>query len=408
LKSNSSTPSHLSSSKEKHSTVLLFDSDGFSNYTCYLARGLSKYRDVILYSFSEDSFSITGAAKEKRIKFHYIKKWLPKGYSAIRGIIRVFLLFFILFAVLVRSNYDIVHVQEHLPTFFLFIPVLKLRKKQICWTLHDVDMFNPATGINGRLQVVFTKIVSQPTLMTKYVDKILVHASSLREQMIAKKINRNKINVIRHFDYQYVLEFNDNNVITKSSEPILKEDYVLFLGNIAPWKGIDTLMDAARIARAKIGEKFSLVIAGRPYAGYSAPFFENFVKEDYKFVKIINKYIATSEIPSLVSKCAFLVLPYNNSFQHSVSGVIPLAYTFRKPVIVSNIPSLTEYVEHAKTGLIFNNNDSKQLADYMIELIENSSECKEMGKRAYQKLSNEMSLDMCSKIINNIYNSFKS
>jgi alpha-maltose-1-phosphate synthase len=408
LKSNSSTPSHLSSSKEKHSTVLLFDSDGFSNYTCYLARGLSKYRDVILYSFSEDSFSITGAAKEKRIKFHYIKKWLPKGYSAIRGIIRVFLLFFILFAVLVRSNYDIVHVQEHLPTFFLFIPVLKLRKKQICWTLHDVDMFNPATGINGRLQVVFTKIVSQPTLMTKYVDKILVHASSLREQMIAKKINRNKINVIRHFDYQYVLEFNDNNVITKSSEPILKEDYVLFLGNIAPWKGIDTLMDAARIARAKIGEKFSLVIAGRPYAGYSAPFFENFVKEDYKFVKIINKYIATSEIPSLVSKCAFLVLPYNNSFQHSVSGVIPLAYTFRKPVIVSNIPSLTEYVEHAKTGLIFNNNDSKQLADYMIELIENNSECKEMGKRAYQKLSNEMSLDMCSKIINNIYNSFKS
>jgi starch synthase len=408
LKSNSSTSSHLPSSKEKHSTVLLFDSDGFSNYTCYLARGLSKYRDVILYSFSEDSFSITGAAKEKRIKFHYIKKWLPKGYSAIGGIIRVFLLFFILFAVLVRSNYDIVHVQEHLPTFFLFIPVLKLRKKQICWTLHDVDMFNPATGINGRLQVVFAKIVSQPTLMTKYVDKILVHALSLREQMIAKKINQNKIIVIRHFDYQYVLEFNDNNVITKSSEPILKEDYVLFLGNIAPWKGIDTLMDAARIARTKIGEKFNLVIAGRPYAGYSAPFFENFVKEDYKFVRIINKYIATSEIPSLVSKCAFLVLPYNYSFQHSVSGVIPLAYTFRKPVIVSNIPSLTEYVEHAKTGLIFNNNDSKQLADCMIELIENNSECKEMGKRAYQKLSNEMSLDMCSKMINNIYNSFKS
>lgn len=184
-------------------------------------------------------------------------------------------------------------------------------------------------------------------------------------------------------------------------------DYVLFLGNIAPWKGIDTLIDAARIARTKIGEKFNLVIAGKLYAGYSVPFFKNFVKEDYKFVKIINKYIPSSEIPSLVSKCAFLVLPYNNSFQHSVSGVIPLAYTFRKSVIVSNIPSLVEYVEHNNTGLIFNINASKQLADYMIELIENNSECIEMGERAYQKMSNEMSLDTCCKIINNIYNNLK-
>ena len=408
MKNESPRSSHLPSSKEKRSTVLLFDSDGFSNYTCYLARGLSKYRDVILYSFSEESFNITGAAKEKGIKFHYIKKWLPKGYSVVRGIIRVFLLFFILFAVLIRTKYDVVHVQELLPTFFLFIPILKLRKKQICWTLHDIETFNPATGINGKLQVLFSKIVSQPTLMAKYVDKILVHALSLREQMIAKKVSQNKINVVRHFDYRYVLEFNDNNAIIKSNDWILEEDYGLFLGNIAPWKGIDTLIDAARIARTKIGDKFNLVIAGKPYAGYSIPFFKNFVKEDYKFVKIINKYIATSEIPGLVSKCSFLVLPYNNSFQHSVSGVIPLAYTFRKPVIVSNIPSLAEYVEHAKTGFIFNDNDSNQLANYMIELIENNSQCKEMGKRAYQKLSNEMSLDTCCKSINNIYNSFNS
>ena len=93
------TPSELSdsSTKQKRMRVLLIDNDDFSDYTSYLARGLSKYVDVTLYCFSEESPNVTGAAKQKGIKFNYINKRVPKGYSAARGIIRVFILFFILF-----------------------------------------------------------------------------------------------------------------------------------------------------------------------------------------------------------------------------------------------------------------------------------------------------------------------
>ena len=50
------------------STILLMDSDGLSNYTCYLARGLSKYRDVILYGFSEEAYAATGVGSRKENK----------------------------------------------------------------------------------------------------------------------------------------------------------------------------------------------------------------------------------------------------------------------------------------------------------------------------------------------------
>jgi hypothetical protein len=63
LKNSKTTLSHLVSSEEKRLTVLLIDNDGFSDYTCYLAKGLSKYLDVILYGFSEESFNVTGASK---------------------------------------------------------------------------------------------------------------------------------------------------------------------------------------------------------------------------------------------------------------------------------------------------------------------------------------------------------
>jgi len=395
--------SNLSSNK-KTSTVLLIDNDGFSNYTCYFARGLSKYLNVILYGFSEESFQNTGAAKENGIKFHCIKKRLPKSYSAINGIIRVFILFFILSSVLLKTKYDIVHIQDYLPTFFLFIPLLKLRRKQICWTLHDVEIFKFATGINGRLQKVFLKLVSQPSLMTGRVDKILVHAYSLKEQLIARKVDRRKIYVVRLFDYDYLLENTGAGEAVEYKGPKFGNGYILFLGNIAPWKGISTLIDAAKIVSKKIGPKFILIIAGQSYEGLkNIQYFEKLKNEDIKYVKMIDRFITDSEIPNLVGKSLFLVLPYNNLFRHSASGVIPLAYTFGKPVIVSNISSLVEYVENGKTGLIFDVDDSNQLADLMIELIQNNSKCIDMGKRAHEKMLNEMSLDVCCKFINSVY-----
>ena len=76
-------------------------------------------------------------------------------------------------------------------------------------------------------------------------------------------------------------------------------------------------------------------------------------------------------------------------------------------MIVSDVPTLVEYVDNGKTGHIFEVNDSDQLANYIVELIENNSKCLEMGKAAYQKLVNEMSLDVVCKLVNDIYNSIK-
>ena len=70
--------------------------------------------------------------------------------------------------------------------------------------------------------------------------------------------------------------------------------------------------------------------------------------------------------------------------------MIPLSYTFAKPVIESNLLSVTECVEHGKTSLNFDVNDSKQLANYIIDLFENNSKFTKMGTPAYQKMLKEI------------------
>jgi glycosyltransferase involved in cell wall biosynthesis len=179
----------------------------------------------------------------------------------------------------------------------------------------------------------------------------------------------------------------------------LPTDYVLLFGKISPYKGIEVLIDAARIVKKSLvnNNKFNVLIAGEGDFSY----FEKLLsKEDYEYIHILNKWIPSSEIPILFRRAKLLVLPYTDASQ---SGVISLAYTFSKPVIVSNVGSITEYIEHNETGFIFEAFNSTQLANYLVELIEDNCKCIKMGNKANQKLLKEMSLEKCCQIINDLY-----
>jgi alpha-maltose-1-phosphate synthase len=373
------------------STVLLIDSGGLSHYTSYLAVGLSKYRNVILYGFSDDQYTLTGAAKEKRIKFYNMAKWLPKRDSLLASAIRPFLLFFPLLKGIATTNYDIVHIQGHSYLFFLFVPLLRLKRKPIYWTMHDVDFRPTSPGIRGRLESLQVRLLCQNEWLTRKVNAIVVHGTKLKYALISRGISENKICVIPHLDYRYLLPLSSKLDSDNSYE------YVLLFGKIKPYKGVEALLKAARKVRKKLGNKFRVIIAGKG----SKTFLDSLLRtDDLEYIHIQNGYIPDIEIPKLFRNAKFLVLPYIDASQ---SGVVSLAYTFSKPVIVSNVGSIAEYVEHSVTGLVFESGDTEQLSNYIEELVLNNDKCIEMGKNAYQKIKNEMSLERCSEVINELY-----
>lgn len=382
---------------KKTKAILLIDSPGLSHYTSYLAYGLSKYRDIILYGFSSEEYNVTGAATQKRIKFYNIREKLSNESSTSKIILEPLVLFFILFKAFTKSGYDIVHVQGYLPIFFFFIPWLKLTRKKIFWTVHDVNFRTTNPGVRGKLDFAYTVTISEPSLLAKYADTIIVHGNLLKNQLFAKGTNDKKIHVIPHFDYGYLL--NDRQQVNaKLTEQNLHTDYVLFFGRIAPYKGLELLVNASRIVKMKMGHEFILLIAGE---GDISLLKNHMSDDDYAYIHILNKRVPYQEIPNLFKGAKFLILPYVDASQ---SGVIPLAYTFSKPVIVSNVGSLSEYVEHGKTGLIFEPSNTEQLSKYILDLAKNSELCEQMGINANRKLLNEMSLELCCDKLNHLYN----
>ena len=376
-----------------NSTVLLIDSGGLSHYTSYLAVGLSKQRNVILYGYSDELYHLTGASREEKIKFYNIGKWLPKGSSLFSSVIRPYLLFIPLLKALLLTSYDIVHIQGHSYLFFIFVPYLKLKRIPIYWTMHDVDFRPTSSGLKGKLESLQVRALCQNRWLSKKVNVIIVHGTKLKEKLAATGISHSKIHVIPHFDYKYLLEVEPKTNVDNSDG-----EYALLFGKIKPYKGVSALIDASRIVRKKLGSKFKIIIAGKGNISY----LNNIIRsDDLEFFQIKNRYIPEVELPKLMRASKFLVLPYTDGSQ---SGVIPLAYTFSKPVIVSNVGSISEYVEHGVTGLIFEAGDTGQLAKYIEDLAVDDEKCAKMGMNAYQKIVNEMSLEKCCETIVQLYN----
>lgn len=134
---------------------------------------------------------------------------------------------------------------------------------------------------------------------------------------------------------------------------------ILFFGRIATYKGIDILLNSF----AQVREKFTdakLIIAG------SGTF--NFDEFDTTQVTVINRYIETDELFTLIKKCSFVVCPYIEGTQ---SGVVMTSFSMSKPVIVTNVGGLSEMVTNNETGLVIEPNNEQALSYAILDLYQN-------------------------------------
>lgn len=133
------------------------------------------------------------------------------------------------------------------------------------------------------------------------------------------------------------------NVKELKPEEITENQFHLFFGRIDKYKGIETLFRAF----SKVDNpEYKLVVAGSGELTKKEVEVYNQIKKD---VTLINRYIRDEEMLWLFHHARSVVLPYIEATQ---SGVIPIAYKFGVPVIVSNVDGLTQFVDNEKTGFV--------------------------------------------------------
>jgi starch synthase len=227
-------------------------------------------------------------------------------------------------------------------------------------TLHDLD---PHSGTSyGRLLHLWNRRIIDQT------DHLLVHGARYREQLLSKGVQWERVTftpLLHLFLGEAWLEGADYLTSRVRYEP-----WALFFGRMEHYKGVDYLITASAMLNGPSGNGPRLVLAGpgkldRLWAGSLPP-----------QIEVRNRLIDDDEAMDLFRRCGLLVLPYLDATQ---SALIPAAYYFRKPVVVTWTGALPEYVQEGQTGWLVEPDHPPSLARCLDSALTDPARLAEMG-----------------------------
>jgi glycosyltransferase involved in cell wall biosynthesis len=202
------------------------------------------------------------------------------------------------------------------------------------------------------------------------IDNILPHEKRPFDKLFVRyfvksidgfvTMSRSVLDQISQFDKGKPRIFSPHPIYDNFGKPIPKETalellnlerdkkYILFFGFIRDYKGLDILLKAFGDSDFReMGIK--LIVAGEFYCS-SEPYFnlinEYGIKDD---VIMVNDFIPDSKVATYFSACDLVVQPYKSATQ---SGVTQIAYNFNKPMIVTDVGGLEEFVPDNKVGFV--------------------------------------------------------
>ncbi len=343
--------------------VSLAEYGGMIHYLSQLSAMLSKKNTVYVVASQKISGDLNSDVNITKIS-------VPRRYLSLAT-----LKFSILLRTIDSINPDVVHITTKHPWLIFALPFLK--KYPIVATIHDVRLHHGAWHPIQALSL---------WMLIKYADRIFVHGAWAMNMLVDRGVSNNKITVIPHGDYSFFTKYCRNHITETNS--------VLFFGRIEEYKGLEYLIKAEPLIKEDIPD-VKIIIAG------SGNFerYRNLI-HDLNTFEIYNTYIPDEEVPNLFQRAKVIVLPYVEGTQ---TGIIPIAYAFKKPVVVTDVGSIPEVVDAGTTGFIVPPKDERLLADAIVKLLSDDKLRVQMGENAYKMMELKLSWDKIAEKTIEIY-----
>lgn len=168
---------------------------------------------------------------------------------------------------------------------------------------------------------------------------------------------------------------NDLDVLPADANPLLaqlpKDDYLLFVGDVARDKGVEVLLRAY----AEMGSRIPLVLIGRPVTDLSAILPPN--------TQILQSW-PHDAVMSAWSRCSIALVP---SLCLESFGIVALeAMAMGRPIVASRIGGLPDIVADGETGFLVPPGDSITLREAIQRLLDDPSLRERMGAMAKQRV----------------------
>jgi len=262
----------------------------------------------------------------------------------------------------VRNNFDVVHIQIGVPFVDQFLLKPLAKKLPVVLTIHDVEEH-------------FCRFNTSKQFKKRYFNiphRLIVHYENGKKKLIESwKIKEEKVDVIAHG----IMPIEKNADITNARNQLkLPDKYklILFFGNIRTNKGLDVLLRALHII-CQTRNDIKVVIAGGVSRTMSYDKYSKLINElnvDKYVIQSVH-FIQEDKVDLFFAACDIVALPYIRF--EAQSGVLLRAYAHKKPVVVTDVGAMGESVLNDKTGLVVKPNDPEQLAESIIDILDDSN-----------------------------------
>jgi len=225
------------------------------------------------------------------------------------------------------------------------------------WALHIIAAIR-ATG--GRLVFIVHNVVDHEAATwkrwsTSHIlargDRFIVHTQAAAQELSKLMGEEKQITVHPHPIY-------DQFPTGVPALPRRSALELLFFGFVRDYKGLDILLEAlAGLDR----QDWHLNIVGE-FWGETERSCQARIEEFglSTRIEVVPRYVTETEAAGFFGRADFVVLPYT---QTSGTGIVPLAYHYNKPVVVSDIGALAETALEGKTGWHFRGGSAASLGN---------------------------------------------
>jgi|TARA_B110000438_G_scaffold178038_1_gene170137 glycosyltransferase involved in cell wall biosynthesis len=246
-----------------------------------------------------------------------------------------------------------------------------------------------------------------------YIKKIIKHSSKLcaaneYEKDIFLDMYKNaKIKIVRNgVDLKSLISKTDFKNKYK-----INYNFILFVGRFSKSKGIENLLNAINKIKDDLTKSNThLVIMGVDF-GFEKEMMQLIDKFNLENKILIIKNPPREDVIAAYGASEFLILPS----VWELSPLVPLeSFAFKKPVISTNSHGIPFTVQHNKTGILVEPENSDQLAEAIIKLLNNPDLRNKLGLEGYNFVQNECNcvsmaknvLDTYEEILDNTSNKY--
>lgn len=246
---------------------------------------------------------------------------------------------------------------------------------------------------------LISSLTNIPFSFTAHAREIYVTADHFKNKLKEAKflitcVKQNKKFIVHRFgeeltDKIHVVYHGVDLEIFSPLDTAYKTVDVLSIGNFVEKKGHRYLLEACRILEKRGLSLKCLIIGEGPEKERLLDIIRNL---DLGGSVEIEGKRPQAELPSVYARSKVFVLPSfiaNSGDRDGIPNVLVEAMAMGLPVISSDVPNISELIEHGRDGILVREKDPESLADTIEELLNDSNKCAVIGGMARKKIEKE-------------------